>query len=435
MANRFAPKSKRNNGQEPLPTGYSSGEKPDIVIAPVGIEDVDVAMFNLFDKELPIQVGSSDGTDLKKVPVIFAGGEKWAQLKRNKPLRDKVNSLILPLITIGRSGIQQSTSEDIVGRGMNQRSGEFMIRRRLSKSDRQYQKIINRLNLESQMDVALNDRPDPGLLTLAPIGDLSSNADVVDGALLHPNKQKNIIETIVVPSPQFFTATYEIILWTQYTHHMNQIMEILMSSYLPQVQGWRLDTPKGYWFVAEVEEGSISPETNFDDMTQGERLIKQKFNVKVPAYIFASNAPGVPVPVKRYLSAPKIVFETGTSQNQSFYDNPSPADPLIVNGFFLGADDPTLPLEHRDVRREDARRSGAGDLNFNPAQPNQSDPALQSMPRGRSLERYAKVTSVGVDGKQMTKHVKVKNVNKSTGETIYGSGFDMNNLIEAKVQE
>lgn len=435
MANRFEPKSKKRNGQEPIPTGYSSGHKPDIAISPVGIEDVDIAMFNLFDKELPLQVGSTDGTSLKKVPVIFAGGEKWAQLKRNKPLRDKVNSLILPLITIGRSGIQQSTSEDIAGRGMNQRSGEFIIRRRLSSTDRQYQNLTNRLNLESQSNLALADKVDPSLMTLAPIGDLSTDADVRDGALLHPDRRRNIIETIVVPSPQFFTAMYEIIIWTQYTHHMNQLIETIMSSYLPQVQGWRLDTPKGYWFVAEVEEGSMSPETNFDDMTQGERLIKQKFNVKVPAYIFASNAPGVPVPVKRYLSAPKISFETGTAQNQSFYSNPSPAEPLVSNGVFLGADDPTLPLEHENVRRRDARRSGAGDLNFSEDMPDKADPAFSSFPRGRQLEKYAKVTSVDPAGKTTTKHVRIKNINKSTGETTYGSGFDLSDLSGVEVGE
>lgn len=433
MANRFKPSNKRVNGLEPLSTGYSV-ITPDFVIPSSGIEDVDLAMFELFDKELPLHVSSTGNTDVKRVPVIFAGGEKWAQLKKNRPLRDKTNSLILPLITIGRTSINQNLSEDIVGRGMNQKTGEITIRRRLSKTDRDYQKLINRTRIERQNNVFLNTRTDPGPFRLSPVGDMLTDTTVSEGGILLSDMTKNIIETIAVPTPQFITVMYEVIIWTQYTHHMNQIIETLMSSYLPQVQGWKLDTPKGYWFIAEVEEGSMTPETNFDDMTQGERLIKTRFNVKVPAYIFASSAPGVPVPVKRYLSMPQISFETGTSDRQNDETNPV-SGAQIVSEPFLGSDDPTLPLQTKRPIRKDARRDGSTRLSYDPITPNLSDPAFDKIPRGRPADQYIKLSTLDDSGKKKIKHVKIANVNKFTGETTYLSGFDLTELSGVETEE
>jgi hypothetical protein len=433
MANRFKPASKSVNGLEPLSTGYST-VTPDFHIPSSGIEDVDIAMFELFDKELPLQVGSTNGTNIKKVPVVFAGGEKWAQLKKNKPLRDKSNSLILPIITIGRTAINQNLSEDIVGRGMNQRTGEIMVRRRLSKTDRGYQKLINRTGIQNQNNVFLNNRTDPGPFRLSPIGDMLLDPVVAEGGFLLSDKTKNIIETISVPVPQFVTLIYEVIIWTQYTHHMNQIIETLMSSYLPQVQGWRLDTPKGYWFVAEVEDGSMSPETNFDDMTQGERLIKTRFNVRVPAYIFASSAPGVPVPVKRYLSMPQISFEAGTSDRQSEEEDPV-SNVQIATEPFLGVDDPTLPLQTKRPLRRDGRRDGSTRLNFDPSTPSSTDPALLKKPRGRAPDQYIKLATLDGAGNKKVRHVKIANINKFTGETTYMSGLDLSELSGVEADE
>jgi hypothetical protein len=431
MANRFNSKGKTKYSQQPLSMGYSDGSKSDFVIPSFGIEDIDSAIFNFFNDELPLQVGNSDGSNLKKIPVLFAGGEKWAQLKKNKPLRDKNNSLILPLLTISRASINQASSEDIVGRGINQKTGEIVIKRRLSREDRDYQKIVNRLNLKNQQNLALNNRDDSGLMTLSGVGDMSENLDVVDGALLHPDKKNNIFEVIAVPSPQFISMMYEVTIWTQYTHHMNQAIEILMSSYLPQMQGWKIETPKGYWFLAEVEEGSMSPETNFDDLSQGERLIKHKFNIKAQAYIFSSNAPGVPIPVKRYLSMPRISFEMGIPKNSESISDPT--NPNIVDNPFLGADDPTLPYDSGRIRRTDARDTDVDILN--PIHANATDPALNNYPRGRKVEKYAKVTSKGINGQETTKHVKVLNINKFTGETTYLSGIDLSNLNNIEIEK
>lgn len=350
MTTRFKTNSRKYFNQPPLPTGYeNSVGVPSLTIPSCGIEDVDVGMFNLFDKEINTQYGAVDSAELKKVPVVFAAGEKWALLKGGRLLRDKNNTLILPLITIMRTDMNQSISEDVVGRGINQQVGEIVVRRRLDKTDRDYQRLINRLLIPNQ-DRLSDSTPASEVSTDRKIGDLSTKKYVRDGALLTPDLTNNVYETIVVPTPQFYTAKYQVTVWTQFTQHANQIMERIFSSFLPQGQSWRLDTAKGYWFVAKVEDGSFAIETNFDDMSQQERYIKHTFSVAVPAYFFVPTTPGASVPIKRYVSSVTINFDSG------FDDPVNPSQPSV--GYVLGSDDPTLPLDNMPNRTASQQSDG-----------------------------------------------------------------------------
>lgn len=389
MSTRLKTNSKRNFGQSPLPSGYDGrDESPDLKIPSCGVEDVDIAMFNLFEKEISAQCGGIDSAPMKKVPVVFAAGEKWALLKRGKPVRDRNSTLILPLITIMRTDLNQNMGEDVVGRGINQQIGEIVVKRRLDKSDRGYQALINRMLIPNQASVA--DSVVTGSLTTdRKTGDLASSAEVKDGAYLTPNFMNNVYETIVVPMPQFYTVKYQVTVWTQYMQHANQIMEKVFSSLLPQGQSWRLDTPKGYWFVAKVEDGSFGVETNFEDMSQQERYIKHTFNVSVPAYFFVSSAPGLPIAVKRYVSNPIISFETNT-------------DPVVsdteqeAQKYVLGSDDPTLPISLQKNNRPDQRITKGRIYpvtNLDDPDVAENDPAAAATPRG-----YVKVRSTTSKG-------------------------------------
>ena len=424
MPTRFKTSARTNYGIAPLPMGYpTDGATSQFVIPSVGIEDVDTALFTLFDSEIPFAVGGIDGTSLMKVPILFAGGEKWALLKRDKPLRDKNGVLILPLITIGRPGIAQVIPDDQAGRGINQHTGEIIIRRRLDESDRDYQNLINRIFLQHQKVTAVAPTvADSGQLsTLRTTGELSSVGGPLDDALFTMNRMNNVYETLVVPSPQFFTVNYDVTIWTQYTHHMNQVLETMMSSFLPQVRGWRIDTPKGYWFVATLSGDAWDAETNFDDMSKGERIIKYKFAINVPAYMLASSAPGVPITVKRYVSCPSVSFSTTADLNEDT-DVATIADPM------LGADDPTLPLASQKTRNMGQRRTGCDRLYVQGEQIDPNDPALLGLPRGRAPGRFKRVTVLNDVGKKVTRLVRVASINTMTGETSFAPGTDLSGL-------
>jgi hypothetical protein len=414
--------SKSRFGQSPLPSGYQSPSTPgQLTIPSVGIRDVDKALFDLFNSDIPLTVGGDQpDSELHRVPVIMAAGEKWALAKRMRAIKDRNGALILPIVTIVRTNIIQDPIQDITGRGINQQTGEIIIKRKLDRTDRDYQALINRLLVPHQQNLAVNP---PGadpmqLTTLREVGELANDPQVQQGGLLIPDRKNNIWETIVVPAPQFFTAQYDITLWAQYTTHMTQMIEGLIASFLPQGNVWRLNTPKGYWFLANVDGNLYSADQNTDDFSQEERVVKYKFVIKVPGYILATGVPGAPVPLKRYLSSPTIEFTTGVPTG---VEAESGGDG--VDDPFLGADDPTLPTNANDdnpSRRRDQRYTSATRLYPNEAAgtTNPDDPALGSLPRGTKPGQFKKVTGYDKNGNLVTRLVKVVNTNPFTGEAV-----------------
>ncbi len=67
--------------------GYEGENHSEYTIPSCGLEDVDKAVFNLYNKDLPFFYDLNG--ERKKIPVIFATGERFAVLRRKKPLTDK----------------------------------------------------------------------------------------------------------------------------------------------------------------------------------------------------------------------------------------------------------------------------------------------------------------------------------------------------------
>ena len=135
MATRY---SITKGAYERVETGYTNEDVADDFFMPsCTIEDVDRGVFNLFNKELPLFYKRKD--QLKRVPVIFATGERFALLARNRPLRDKAGALILPLISVIRTGIDQESAK---GAAQFQ-GGPITVKVRLSKDDLRYQRLKN----------------------------------------------------------------------------------------------------------------------------------------------------------------------------------------------------------------------------------------------------------------------------------------------------
>lgn len=377
-----------------VPSGYNSKDIPnDIVIPSCGIEDVDTALFNLFNEEIGFSVRDNKSGNAKNIPVIFASGERWALVKRKLPLRDKSNSIILPLTTIRRLTVEQDTAADIAGRGMNQQTGEIVVKRRLAPNDPVYQNYINKLGIKNQVNIP-NSLDGSGLETDREQGELANDSVVRDGGYLATQYDNgNIWEVITIPAPQFYHASYEITFWTQYTTHMNQLIEQLMSAYLPQGNCFKITTPKGYWFVAKVEANEFKNEDNSEDYGKDERIIRYSFTVTVPAYIIVGDElMGFPAATRKYVSAPIVSFQIGSDEGE-----------ISVNGIpddsaerrFEGSDDPTNPFT------------------LNPIE-------SQEYPRKEVVSNYTTkyVPNPFSSGKSVS-YLRTVAVNKSSGETIY----------------
>lgn len=297
-----------------LLSGYEGANVPeDFSIPSLGIEDVDRAMFNLFDKDNQISVLSRDEGSTeqyeKKVPVVFATGERFALRERRNPIRDQSGALVLPIISIKRSGINQA--KENMGSAIGQDTGDFVIKKRLSSKDPQYQNVINKLGLSNQKNVAssgnfIDSVNEVGALS----GTLASRRDpsIKDtDELLSNDVSKNITEIITIPFPIRYVVNYEITFWTSYQTQMNQMIEKVMTNYDGQGRTYKLTTDKGYYFVAYFGD-EIETQDNFEEFTDNERVHKYVFNVQVTAYMVANRNGGDMVPFRRFYSAPQISF-------------------------------------------------------------------------------------------------------------------------------
>ncbi len=302
-----------------LKTGYEGTNVPeDFSIPSVGIEDIDRAIFDLFNTRLAFETKVNNQTN--RVPVIFAAGERFALTRRDNPLRDKNNVLILPLISIKRGTIGHKTQTDVFGTAISiRKTGDYYIKKRLDKSDRDYQKIVNNFRLKNQKDVATRSHiavtsTSPG--EQAVVGEVASRRqggplsfrDPQKFNLLNNDLTNNIYEYITVPYPKFIGVSYNVIFWTQYMQEMNQLIETFMMKFDGQAPEFILETNKGYKFTAFIQN-TFSNNDNFDDFTSDERIIKMSFDIKVPGYIIAPEHPGLPSPYRRFVSAPQINFD------------------------------------------------------------------------------------------------------------------------------
>ena len=383
-----------------IDTGYEGSVPDDFSLPPSGIEDIDRALFDLFDKRIPLQVTIE--SQFTKVPVVFSTGERFALTRRKRPIRDRNNALILPIMSIHRMGIDHSPSQGGYKTPIAFRDQQsYTIRKRLDPKDRNYQKIINKLGLKNQHNVA--DRGNfsksdifPG--NVARPGRLASrrnlnNLSLLDdprGNLLRNEIGNNIFEIITIPYPTFMAIDYEVTLWTQYMTQMNQLVEVIFSQFDGQGHEFMLTSRNGYEYVAFIKS-PLTNSDNFQDFSQDERIIKYTFNVTIPGYLLAPQQPGLPTPFRKYYSAPQIEFGYYQSSEQVIEEYSTPGGSKELNKFILS-----------DVSELD--RDGR-------------TPGM----RGQGSERIFDVIKDPFSDKETGRYVRVLTRNQRSGETVASS--------------
>jgi len=411
--------TRRDNKAGPVsdPTGFEGNDVPnDFIVPSCTIEDVDRALFNLFDKQLPLQVRQSlngtNQTGVKRVPVIFASGERFAFLRRKVPIGDRGgnhSALIIPLISITRSSISQDPDNGITAG----QTSPIVVKRRLSKESSIYKRLVNDNRFSNQE--ILPEREVSGSI------EISLSAERIRasraGKLLTPDFRNNIYETLTIPPVKYYTATYNITVWTQYTQEMNDLLMTIMSLYQNNHRRtFRLESDKGYWFVAYFGS-DLSADNNTDDFTDTERIIRYNFDVKVNGYIVAPQYPGSPSYVRRYVSAPTIEFNTFSTTSKIIAGSPSPqrADGNIfiledlysetnsVPGSGVGLRDSRQLIDSLDLHTDSGGSSIGGNIS-------------------RKFHNPARVVVTKRDiftGEEKESILRIKSANPSRGEAVF----------------
>ena len=313
----------KNLGDKVIKDFDGTNAPDDFDIPSIGIEDIDRAIFTLFNDKLSFEVTHKGSS--QKVPVIFAAGERFALTRRKNPIRDKNNAVILPVISIMRKNIDFSPSQANKGTAIAFREQEsYTIRYRLNERDRRFQNIINKQNIKNQKNVSsqknfqITSTPRKESKTgtvstrrnSANIGTnavLSSITMTNSKITLKEDLRRNIFEVFEVPYPEFVAVTYDVVFWTQYMQQSNQMIETLVVNFTGQGEEIPMVTEGGYELVAFFSSPFTS-NSNLDEFTENERIIKHQFSVTVPGYIINPKHPGMPKLIRKYVSAPQINF-------------------------------------------------------------------------------------------------------------------------------
>jgi len=391
---------------EGIPPKFEGTNVPsDFQIPSCGIEDIDRAVFQLFDDRLNFSI-EVDG-ESKKVPVVFAAGERFALTRRSANFRDVNNALILPIISIERGVIDYSPGLGGYGTPIASRDQiSYTIKRRLSEADRDYQNIVNKKRLKHQSNVATRGNfgntsafpglgAKPGKIASRRNGTNLSFIDSPPGSLFESDIGNNIFEIITVPYPEFILIEYNVTFWTQYMQNMNKLLESMLIQFDGQEKAFQIITRNGYELVAYFQ-GQFTADTNFSDYTDSERVIKYNFNIKVPGCIIAPDVEGLPSPFRRFLSAPQIEFgvdQVNTQVSSTADKGPSQNN---INKFIL---------------------SDVEELGSDGEQPTQ---------RGQRGVRLLETIQNPFTGEKTQKFVKVITRNQRSGETVASSRIVVN---------
>ena len=360
----------------------------------IGIENIDRAVFDLFENVLTFETTSKGKS--KPVPVIFATGERFALTRRKNPIRDRNNTNILPLISIVRQNIDIGPNQGGKNTPISLRAQpNYTIKRRLSEKDREFQNLLNKDGLKNQDNVAnANNFFDSSNSLIAKKGKVASRREKTNlqfsstaKVSLNSNLNSNIFEIIQIPYPYFIAMTYNVTFWCQYMQQGNQMIEYFLNKIDVPGGEFAIKTKEGFELVAFVSD-SINFENNFDNMTDDERLIKYSFDLTVPGYILNSKIPGLANQARSYLSAPMIDFT------------------------YNSAGSPVTLDYQPETNQENLERHVLTDLT------NVDSLKIQRGENNATIERFVENPFAGEGN---TEFLKVTNVNSRTGETIVSS--------------
>ena len=214
----------------------------------VSILDVDSAIAHYMSNVIVPDLKEND--TIVKVPIIYGNAERWKGARKDGYLRDARGRIQIPLVMFRRTGIEKNDNLPHFKEGM----------------------------------------------TIPVFKKYSSKNKYDRFSILNNSKPTYELYNITIPS--YVTVTYEMIVWTSFTEHMNTIIEVFQNEsekYWGYVDGFKFLSQIGSFDTQqEVGEGS-------------ERVIRTTFTTTVSAYLIPDEVNNNPT-TKKTFSAKKVVF-------------------------------------------------------------------------------------------------------------------------------
>ncbi len=200
-----------------------------------------------------------------KVPLLYGNAERWNNARKEGYLRDKRGRIQIPLVMFKRNSIERN---DLMANFKE--VNKITTFKKYSAKNR-----YERFSLQNNA---------------APSYDLYS-----------------------VNVPDYVTLTYEVMIWTSYTEHMNKIVE-----------AFQFATDR-YWGKEDAYKFKVKIDS-FDNQQEvgsgSERIIRTTFTMVANAYLLPETYNEKPV-VKKSRTPKRIVFGVETDLTGNLFVNPS----------------------------------------------------------------------------------------------------------------
>ncbi len=238
----------------------------EVELMPSSLETIDKAMLRFVDEELNLFTTTNDG--FKKVPVLWVTAERAFQIKHNKDLRDKEETLILPLITVNRT----TTTKEMNYRGTvyanlypvnDAKGGTITIARTINqKKTAEFQNALANRKYGEDRNVS--------------------------SKMLNTNKRnmstaKTVYETITMPIPTWVKVMYQISIRTEYQQQMNELIRPFLTvpgnSRMPK----RIEA-EGHFYEIFID-GGFANNSNQANIGMEQRNYETDISIEVLGYL------------------------------------------------------------------------------------------------------------------------------------------------------
>ena len=234
----------------------------------ITIYDVDYAVMDFLRKE--IQPKITENNNVLDVPIMYANGEKWAQIQSKGFMYDAKGKIMTPLISIRRSSVTERDTLKSLGVNQNPTDNAILTFRNKFTKANAYDRF-----------------------------------SVMQG-------QERVREYYVAPIPEYVEVSYEMLIWTEYQHQMNEVIEqIIPTNGFAWGTTWKFTT-----YVSDTSFETVN--------ASGEdRLVRSTLNLRTHAALLMpyemrrSN-------IEKRFSTKRITFSNERTSFNADVDNPPP---------------------------------------------------------------------------------------------------------------
>ena len=257
-------------------------------ISPCTLETIDTAIYKWINEEMDVFCTTNKGW--KKVSVLWSTAERAKQSKGSREARDQSGQLILPIITVERTGV----TKDPARKGpywanvppTDDRGGVFVIARKINQDKTKNFQNADALRKRKQINFKTEKRND-----------------------------KVVYQYISIPQPVYVDVTYKITMWTEYQQQMNEVVQ----PFITEGKGINYEVIEHDGHKFEIFIGSdFTQNNNVADMAEEERKYQTEIEIKVlgmligdgpnqdtPKVVITENAVEVKIPRERVMTDEK----------------------------------------------------------------------------------------------------------------------------------